>query len=404
MENLPQHQNAENLFRMLASGLPVGVFLMDSAGNTIYTNSQWNTVFGFSLEDSLESDWRDYIHPDDREKTVDEWHVAVSDNSVLSMEFRILNSRNELKWIAWHSDVVLSDEGANVVGTVVDITDRKNAEIALRNAQAQLLQSEKLAGIGQLAAGIAHEINNPVGFVASNTTSLAEYATTLLKIIELYENGVDIAVIQQKKSEFQYDFIKQDIENLIKENLDGLLRIMSIVRNLKDFSRIDKSNAYVPANLNESITNTLAVARNEIKYHAEVRTELGEIPLVVCNISEMNQVFLNMIINAAQAIDGANKGKLGEIIIKTFADGDEVVCEISDDGPGIPDNVLPKIFDPFFTTKDVGKGTGLGLSISYDIIVNKHKGHVQVKTGNEGTTFTIRLPVDGWKNTEEKKL
>jgi signal transduction histidine kinase len=181
---------------------------------------------------------------------------------------------------------------------------------------------------------------------------------------------------------------------LFEESKEGLARVTKIVQNLRDFSRVDQAEAFDEYDLNHGIEATLVVARNAIKYHADVVTEFADIPHVPCNASQINQVFLNILVNAAQAIESQHRETNGSIKIKTYSDDTHVICKIVDDGPGIPANVIEKIFDPFFTTKPVGKGTGLGLSVSYDIIVRKHKGVLLVKSEiGKGTEFTIKLPI-----------
>lgn len=306
--------------------------------------------------------------------------------------------------------------------TVRDITKRREAEREqqrafealeeahhdLKTMQSQFVQNEKLASIGQLAAGVAHEMNTPVGFVASNFQTLESYMKKFLDMFAMYEGlaaNVDTGVkedrlrqieeINKARAALKIDFILGDIQQLFDDSKEGVSRITSIVQNLRDFSRVDQAEDVAEYDLNAGIQATLVVARNEIKYDADLITELsGDLPWVGCHSGQINQVILNILVNAAHAIKSQQREDKGTIAIRTFQIDDEVVCEISDNGPGIPADVLSKIFDPFFTTKPPGKGTGLGLSVSYDIIVNKHKGALLVdSTVGEGTTFTIKLPI-----------
>ncbi len=190
------------------------------------------------------------------------------------------------------------------------------------------------------------------------------------------------------------DFILKDLPGLFNDSREGIDRVTSVVQNLRDFSRIDQPGSLDKYNINDGIKATLVVAQNEIKYDADVKTELSEVPIILCNAGQINQVLLNILMNAAQAIKSQVRNNKGSITIRTYSTDDDVVCEISDDGPGIEPDKLPKIFDPFFTTKPVGKGTGLGLSVSYDIIVLKHNGKLIVDSPvDEGTKFTIKLPL-----------
>jgi C4-dicarboxylate-specific signal transduction histidine kinase len=263
----------------------------------------------------------------------------------------------------------------------------------LAEAHNQLLQSEKMASIGQLAAGVAHEINNPVGFVNSNMTTLQKYVTDLMTILSAYERGeVEMsagsrAEIERLKQEIDVAFLREDVVNLVTESMDGLQRVKGIVQDLKDFSHVDKAEKTL-ANIHQGLDSTLNVVWNEIKYKAEVVKDYHAIPDIECIPSQINQVFMNLLVNAAQAIDHR-----GQITLRTGQEGDYIWIEVADTGRGIPSQNLNRIFDPFFTTKPIGKGTGLGLSLSYGI-VEKHGGRFEVKSEvGKGSLFRLWLPV-----------
>ena len=293
--------------------------------------------------------------------------------------------------------------------------ENKRAYEALKEKQQQLVQSEKMASIGQLAAGVAHEINNPVGFVMSNIGRMREYSNDLFKLLQAYadfarevgEKGREeitrrAAAVRAMAEEIQADFMMEDLPVLLDESLDGVKRVKEIVANLKAFSHSDKGSK-VRFNLNEGLESTLKIAWNALKYDAEVIKDYGGIPPVSCRPQQINQVFMNLLVNAVHAIkekaqaaaESSDKGvmnKKGKIRIRTYAEKGEVVAEIADTGAGIRKEHLEKIFDPFFTTKPVGKGTGLGLSISYGII-KKHGGRIEVESEpGVGTTFKVILP------------
>ena len=263
----------------------------------------------------------------------------------------------------------------------------------VEETQNQLLQSEKMAAIGQLAAGVAHEINNPVGFVNSNISTLKTYTGHLFAVIDAAEAvlaGGDPAQLAEARCKADLDFLREDLPQLVQESQDGLARVTRIIQDLKDFSHVDESSQQ-EADLNAGIESTLNVVWNEIKYKADVVRELGDIPLVNCVPAQINQVFMNLLVNAAQAIE-----QRGTITLRSGTMNGHVWFEIEDTGKGMPDDVRKRIFEPFFTTKPVGKGTGLGLSISYDIIVKKHAGSLDVKsTPGRGTCFRIMLPIHG---------
>ncbi len=275
----------------------------------------------------------------------------------------------------------------------------------LEDAQNQLLQSEKMASIGQLAAGVAHEINNPVGYIGSNLSTLTKYVGDILNLVEAYESADGVlkgapAMYQEIlniREEIEIDYLKEDLHALIDESLEGVDRVKRIVRDLKDFSHVDEAE-WQEADLHKCLDSTLNIVHNEIKYKAEVRKEYGELPLIYCMPSQLNQVFMNLLVNAVHAIEDH-----GVITIRTGTLGDgRVSIEISDTGMGIPPENLNKLFDPFFTTKPVGEGTGLGLSLSFGII-EKHKGRIEVESEmGKGSTFRIFLPIHGFKEVKEE--
>jgi PAS domain S-box-containing protein len=279
---------------------------------------------------------------------------------------------------------------------------RRNAELTevnrkLSQAQEQLLQSEKLASIGQLAAGVAHEINNPIGYVFSNLGTLEKYLSDLFRMITAYrqleEGGLadaaQAAELKSLRQKLDLDFLMEDIPVLLAESQEGIGRVKKIVQDLKDFSRVDTVQQWQLADLHQGIDSTINIVANEVKYKAEVVKEYGQLPEVECLPSQLNQVFMNLLVNAAQAM-GSERGR---ITIRSGVAGDQVWLEFADTGSGIPADIQQKIFDPFFTTKPVGKGTGLGLSLAYGIIQNHH-GRLEVdSTVGEGTIFRITLPI-----------
>jgi two-component system, NtrC family, sensor kinase len=263
----------------------------------------------------------------------------------------------------------------------------------LETAHTQLLQSEKMASIGQLAAGVAHEINNPVGFVNSNLGALEKYMDQLFQVIAAYgkaevlAGGQLNAEVDKVKASVDLPYLMEDIPNLVKESRDGLARVKQIIQDLKDFSHVDEST-WQMADLEKGMDSTLNVVSNEIKYKAEVVKEYAALPDVECMPSQINQVFMNLLVNAAQAIE-----EKGVITIRSGTAGDEVWLEVADSGKGIAPEHLNRIFDPFFTTKPIGKGTGLGLSLSYGI-VQKHHGRIEAKSElGKGTAMRVWLPL-----------
>lgn len=284
-------------------------------------------------------------------------------------------------------------------------TKLKSTLEELGRSQAQMLQSEKLASVGQLAAGVAHEINNPTGFISSNLYTLTtylddlnNYATACAAFHDHLQNETIktalpesvlemTANLRQLEHDLEVGYILEDSISLLAESRNGAERIRQIVADLKDFAHPGKAQLeYV--DINKNILSTINLVWNELKYKTEIEKQLGDLPLVQCYPQMISQVFMNLLINAAQAIEDK-----GIITISTRVEGDHAIVKIADNGNGIPRKDIDKIFDPFFTTKPVGQGTGLGLRIVYDII-QKHKGTIQVEsTEGVGTTFAIRLPI-----------
>lgn len=319
---------------------------------------------------------------------------------------------NNLWWDAKLTPVMDFDGTIRSILLVTrDITVQKRAEEALEQknielekayaelkaAQSQILQQEKLASVGQLAAGIAHEINNPMGFIISNINTLRKYVARIWEFVNAQKaviedqalssgNDACLKAIEEKRSSLKIDYIREDVESLITESLDGADRVKKIVQDLKSFSRLDEAE-YKPADINAGIESTINIVWNELKYKANLIRDYGEIPQTRCNPGQLNQVFMNILLNAAHAIEAH-----GDIRVSTRHENGRINIIISDTGSGMSQEVQKRIFEPFFTTKDVGKGTGLGLSIAYDII-KKHNGDIEVEsTIGKGSSFTIRIP------------
>lgn len=257
----------------------------------------------------------------------------------------------------------------------------------LAQAHSQLMHSEKMAAVGQLAAGVAHEINNPVGFVFSNLGTLAGYVRDLLRIVDAIDDCASLDALRQLKAGIDYAYIRDDVEALIVESEDGIDRIKRIIAALKDFTH-QGDDEFREADINRGIETTLKVVNSELKYRAEVVTEFGDIPAVECIASQVNQVVMNLLVNAAHAMNG-----FGRIVVRTGLSGDNVWIEVEDNGCGMSKDLQARIFEPFFTTKPVGQGTGLGLALSYNI-VQKHNGRIDVDSeSGRGTRFRVCLPV-----------
>lgn len=256
----------------------------------------------------------------------------------------------------------------------------------IASAHRQLYQAEKMASVGQLAAGVAHEINNPIGFIRSNLVMAQSYVRQFQSVAESIKSGASAEILDAWKAA-DLDFVLQDFPSLLQESVDGADRVARIVSDLKGFSRVDQAGEE-SADINECIHSACNVAAGQISSRATLKLELGELPPLHCNAGHLGQVFLNLLLNAAHAMK-----QRGEITIRSGVENGHIVIRFSDTGCGIAPAVLPRIFDPFFTTKDVGSGTGLGLTVSRDIIA-AHGGSIEASSEvGVGTTFVIHLPV-----------
>jgi len=290
-------------------------------------------------------------------------------------------------------------ESTLLAGYTIDITTQKAMEAELLKVHAQMAQQDKLASIGQLAAGIAHEINNPMGFINSNLDTMKKYVVKFERYIALLEELVQQSAdagqqhyAREFRTNLKLDYVLRDVHQLVQESSEGAERVMKIVQDLKTFSHADTSKK-TRADLNKCLDSTINIIWNQVKYLAELVRDYGELPSLSCNIQQVNQVFMNLLVNASHAIQQKETEEPGTITVRTWADTDSVFVAICDTGCGMTEETRSRIFDPFFTTKDVGKGTGLGLSISYEII-KKHGGDITVESEvGKGTTFTIQLPV-----------
>jgi signal transduction histidine kinase len=331
-----------------------------------------------------------------------------------SIEVRQLASALTAKWAATqHAVLKINDLESAIQARTRDLV-AANAELTReigerKHLECQLVQSAKLAAIGQLAAGVAHEINNPIGYIFSNFSTLEGYLGTLFELLTAYERAEprpgSMALaheLRQLREAAELDYLREDVVALMSESKEGIARVRGIVQDLKSFSRVDSGHKWQRFDLHHGIDSTLNIVTSEVRFKADLVKEYGRLPEIECLPSQINQVIMNLVVNAAQAI-GPERGV---VTIRTGAEGAVVWMEVADTGTGIPADVLPRIFDPFFTTKPVGTGTGLGLSLSYGI-VQKHGGRIEVKSEvGKGTTFRVVLPVDhsGHAEGEETML
>jgi signal transduction histidine kinase/HAMP domain-containing protein len=392
-------EQSREMYRLMAESTRAIPFILDVTNNRFsYIGLQAITAFGFPESQWKEPGALDMIIP---RQSNHEVRLRFDECASGSFEFltplvHLDGRRTEVRWTGTCEWV----DGSKLLrGLMLDITE-------VRRRGLEHAASQKLESVGRLAAGVSHEINTPVQFVTDNVqfmrTSMMDIAIVALAYRDLQHAVLsqgDVVAAAQRAAAAEkaadLDYILENAPLAIDSSLEGLGRIATIVRSMKEFAHPDQA-VKQSADLNQAIRSTLVVAHNEYKYVAEIETQLTDLPLVQCYLGEFNQVILNLLVNASHAISDIVKdsGSLGKLTVRSRLDGDEVEISISDTGMGIPEAVRAKIFDPFFTTKEVGKGTGQGLAIARSVIVNKHGGTLRFETEcGKGTTFFIRLPV-----------
>jgi len=323
---------------------------------------------------------------------------------VTRSEYRIRAADGRVVWVRDEAAPVLDGGGRvrYVQGVLLDVTDRRRAEEERDRMELELRVASKLEAVGQLAAGVAHEINTPIQFVGDSVRFLDGAVGDLLELVRLYRSelegagdAVDRDRIADGEEVADLDYLQERIPAAFERTFEGVARVSTIVAAMKRFSHTTGGDM-APADLNEAIRTTLVVCANEYKYVAGLETDLADLPPVVCHIGDLNQVVLNLVINAAHAIEDAGGDEPGTIAVRTALDGEDAVITVSDTGCGIPDAVRERIFEPFFTTKDVGRGSGQGLALARSIVTDRHGGSMEVETAaGVGTTFVVRVPVAG---------
>ena len=382
---------SEARFRSLVENAHDVIYSMKPDGTFTYLSPQFKQLSGYDESEFLGKTMKDLIHPDDFEKTWQQWlHFSKNKLKQVEFDYRVIHKDGHIRWFTTHSTNILDEDGNIIesIGIAHDVTELKkvmeNLEKTnqeLRTAQAQLVQTEKMASLGMLVAGIAHEINTPTGAVKSMHHTLSR-AFDKMKT-ELHENYADIV---ENNETLKKTFLAiENANNVIRSGTD---RVVNIVRRLRSFARLDEAELK-EVDIHEGLDDTLALIYHEIKHSVKIIKNYDDLPKIACYPGHLNQVFLNLLINAAQSIT-----EKGEIEVSTYHEDKKIYIKIRDTGSGIPQENLSKIFDPGFTTKGVRIGTGLGLSICYQIMKD-HYGdiHVESEVG-VGTTFVLTLPTD----------
>ena len=382
---------SEAQLRSLAHAMPLGLVHLDLGGFITDANPAAMRVLGLEHASFLGRTLDELLPP----------HAGDAADEAAERgpftERRFVRADGRIAWIHSTEVWLKDDEGNTTMGTSIfrDFTAQKELEISLRQAQ-------KLESVGRLASGVAHELNTPTQFVNDNVCFLQssfESVTTL--VCELSARVGDPAAVAAACEIADWDYLVDEIPRSISQSIDGLKRIATIVSSMKNFAHNDRGEMG-PTDLNAVLANTLVVARHELKMVAETVEEYGELPSVMCSRTDLGQVFLNLVVNAAHAVGDAVKGtsRLGEVRVSTRVEDETVVIAIADTGAGIPEHVKAHLFEPFFTTKEVGRGTGQGLALARNVIVQKHGGTLEFEsTEGVGTTFLVRLPIAGAKRS-----
>jgi PAS domain S-box-containing protein len=403
---------SEERYRELFENASDLVFTIDlEAARFTSLNKVAEQTIAYSREEAAQMNVRQLVDPRHWQRVELARARLLAGDSAFTLELGIMAKDGRRVMLEVKPRLIYKEgKPVEVQGIGRDITGREAAEMELRHAQ-------KLESVGRLASGIAHEINTPIQFVGDNTRFLQDSFAGLQALLSKYQELRDaaasgavspelLAEVRRVEGESDCAYMLEEIPKALTQTLDGVTRVATSVRAMKDFAH-PESKEKAATDLNKALLSTLTVARNELKYVADVETDLGELPLVVCNISDLNQVFLNLLVNAAHAIGEVVKGtrEKGKIRIRTVAEGKTVLITITDTGCGIPEGIRSKVFDPFFTTKEVGRGTGQGLAIARSVVVERHKGSLTFESEvGKGTTFYVRLPVDSGEHCEETKV
>jgi len=398
---------SQERLRTLVANVPGVVFRLapGERWRADFVSDAMGVMFGFEATEFTSVPPRralsDLVDPTDLDAVVAARKSAM-EGSEYAVEYRLVDAAGDVRWVYEHGQAILDDQGGApwVDGVIFDITDRKNAERELERMEVELRLAQKLEAVGQLAAGVAHEINTPIQFVGDSIGFLEGAFRDTFELIGAYraelrnaEPSVREAIVRAE-DEADIAYVEERAPIVFERIRNGIERVATLVKAMKDFAHPGGSGMQ-PADVNEALQSTVTVAHSEYKDYADVELDLEELPPVVCNIGELGQVFLNLLVNAAHAIEAFHgaAGRRGTIRITSRLEGQIIVVTVADDGCGIPVAVRDRIFDPFFTTKEVGRGTGQGLAITHSIVVDHHGGAIACDSApGEGTTFTITLP------------
>jgi PAS domain S-box-containing protein len=396
-------RESEDRYRSLVEHLPLIVYrnALDAPGTDLYVSPQVEELLGYPI-----STWKSgydffshVVHPDDRQRVYARLAEVITTGEGFSCEYRVCAADGSTLTVRQEGTVLTDERGVPlcVQGYIIDTSEQRRLEQQLR-------LSQKLEAVGQLAAGVAHEINTPIQFVGSSADFAAEAVTDLFELVDVYRSviagsGDEAAIARAGEAEETADleYLQERTPAAFDRMRDGIGRVASIVGAMRDFTH-PRTGTHTHVDVNAALESTLVVAHAQYRYVADVETDLRPLPVIMGDGGELNQVFVNLVVNAAHAIEDVvgSSGDRGTIRVATHQDGDDVVIAVSDSGCGIPDGNRERIFDPYFTTKDVGRGTGQGLAITRSIVADRHCGSIVVDSvPGQGSTFEIRLPIGG---------
>jgi len=427
---------SEKRYRELVENLREIVFESNERGDLTFLNQSWEETLGYSISESIGKSLINFIHPEDRGIAAQVLKKISAEKISIDRDFRFLDRNNKVVWL---NLLARSNSTQGFSGSLTNISDRKQSQAVLqeineqleqrveertqllqatneqlhqevrvrsrveeklrqtlkqlKETQTQLIQTEKMLSLGQMVAGIAHEINNPINFIHGNLSYISEYSQSLLELIERYKKILPKPPpnICNFTEEIDLDFIQADLLKMLSSMKAGSNRIKNIILSLRNFSRLDESEKK-EADLHQGINSTILFLKHRLHSEIEIVRRYGNLPLILCYPAQLNQVFMNLLNNAIDALLESDI-EFKKIAIETEKRGDRVCISIRDNGPGIAPEIRDRLFDPFFTTKPVGKGTGLGLAICYQI-VEQHQGTIQVRSElGQGTEFSIFLPL-----------
>jgi PAS domain S-box-containing protein len=392
---------SDEFARMFAAA-PVGMVRFERDGIMSAVNASLARIVGQEIDDLTGKNATSFIHPDDRDRQARILMGLFKGRYDQSYgEVRLLHREGTTVFTKYGAAVMRDEDGTaqHVITVVEDVTERNKLEIELRHAQ-------KLESVWRLAAGIAHEINTPIQYVGDNLTFLETAVADLLGLVETYQHLLvqarrrslgesDLHILARAEETADLDYLRQNVGRSFAATLEGVRRVATIVQSIKNFAHPDRGEK-TPANINSAVKSALAVATNELKYVADVETQLGDLPLLPCYLGDLNQVLLNLLINAGHAIRTVvgDSGRKGLVRVTTALMAGQLTISIRDTGCGIAPDIRDKIFDPFFTTKEVGEGTGQGLALARSVVVDKHGGSITFTSEvGLGTTFVVKLPL-----------